>query len=923
MSRADSTTRSSRRRLGLAVVALCSVLGLALAGCSRAFYRRQADREVQELVECAASRAGADATPRSIQPDRQSRMFDPNCPDCPPMPPDDPRSHELMQCVDGKRGWPHWHRCGDTPYVENPDWAAYLPRDDDGAVVLDREGAVRLALRDSREYQQQLENLYLSALDVTFQRFQFDAQFFGGNSTFYDAQGRVFGGGRAQSLLSTDTAASMRKLYATGGELVVGVANSLVWQFAGPDDYDGRTLLDFSLVQPLLRAGGRAVVLEQLTDAERALLANIRQMERYRRGFYLQIVTGRAPGPGPSRGGIGLGGLDPGGGAAAGGILALLRQQVVIRNQNANVVSLRASLEQLKAFFDAGEIEYFQVEQTRLQLYQAEIRLLDLQNQYQTALDAYKIRLGLPPSLEIKIEDDLVDRFQLIDPALTEAQDQVTRLLERIRDPKPGDTLPAVAAEFDEIASVCLAQIDIVRRDLDALDAVLPRRRAHLARMTALDEVRHGQVDRAIFDPAELDDRVGRLRILVAEGSNNLHRTLDQLADFQKQLAEGALRRDGEELTPAEARGWVKETVAELSSHMVELSLLEAESRLESITLNPLRLSPEKALRIARENRRDWQNARAALVDRWRQVEIAANDLESDLDLTFSGDLRTIDSHPLRFRGTNGRLRVGLAWDAPLTRLAERNAYREALIGYQQARREYYAYEDRVSQALRQTLRDVRLAQIKFEQRRAAVYVAATQVDEKQIELLRKPAEPGSRARGSTTARDVVDALNGLLEQQNDFLGVWVDHEAQRANLIYDLGIMRLDEAGMWVDEDEFDEDNEPDAGKTDELFDQEAAADDVAPPEDVPTPPEADVAPPEDAPAPRPRQPAEPARPPGPPRERLPIPEPPPVEPRTLPAPPLRQAGVRVLPSPRQNDADADAARAWAEASKALRRRQ
>ena len=49
----------------------------------------------------------------------------------------------------------------------------------------------------------------------------------------------------------------MRKLFATGGELVVGVANSLVWQFAGPDDYSGTTLLDFSLVQPLL-AGGRS-----------------------------------------------------------------------------------------------------------------------------------------------------------------------------------------------------------------------------------------------------------------------------------------------------------------------------------------------------------------------------------------------------------------------------------------------------------------------------------------------------------------------------------------------------------------------------------------------------------------------------------------------------------------------------------------
>ena len=44
------------------------------------------------------------------------------------------------------------------------------------------------------------------------------------------------------------------KLTATGGELVVGLANSLMWQFAGPDNYTSNTMLDFNLVQPLLRA---------------------------------------------------------------------------------------------------------------------------------------------------------------------------------------------------------------------------------------------------------------------------------------------------------------------------------------------------------------------------------------------------------------------------------------------------------------------------------------------------------------------------------------------------------------------------------------------------------------------------------------------------------------------------------------------
>ena len=75
------------------------------------------------------------------------------------------------------------------------------------------------------------------------------------------------------SPLSPRSPLRAERLTATGGELVVGMANSLVWQFAGPDDYTSTTLLDFSLIQPLLRRGGRTRVLERLTISERALLA--------------------------------------------------------------------------------------------------------------------------------------------------------------------------------------------------------------------------------------------------------------------------------------------------------------------------------------------------------------------------------------------------------------------------------------------------------------------------------------------------------------------------------------------------------------------------------------------------------------------------------------------------------------------------
>ncbi|HYW81279.1 MAG TPA: hypothetical protein VE890_16970, partial [Thermoguttaceae bacterium] len=342
--------RTDRRSGGYGALIGFLALGLmclSSSGCRRGFYRRQADREVYGLVDCASTEVGMTSGQFTIQPDPQSRMFDADCPDAPPMPPDDPTSHKLMHCVDCKPGWPCWHLYGKTPYVENPEWMLYLPRDEQGQVVVDRAEAMRLALQNSRDYQRALEDLYLSALNVTFERFRLDAQFFGGHSTFFTADGPARAGGPS-SLLAVDNDLQMRKLFAGGGELVVGMANSLVWQFAGPDAYAANTLLDFSLVQPLLRGSGRAVVLEQLTDSERALLANIRQMERFQRGFYTQIVAGRNPGAGPSRNGPGIDTGSIRGGGGASGYLGLLEDRVVIRNQKANMIGLRENLELLE-----------------------------------------------------------------------------------------------------------------------------------------------------------------------------------------------------------------------------------------------------------------------------------------------------------------------------------------------------------------------------------------------------------------------------------------------------------------------------------------------------------------------------------------------------------------------------------------------
>lgn len=857
--------------------AFLACVASATLGCHRTAYRQKADAEVAQLIDRGQVDSRWDLLKTGIYPRRESRMYDPFCPDAEPMPPDDPVSHQLMHRVDGKKGWPHWHDNGDTFYVENPFWRAYLPRDERGVVVLDRSKAVELGLVHSRDYQRNLENLYLSALSVTAERFRFDVQFFGGNSTFFTADGPDRSPAGSISRMNVDTDAQARKLTATGAELLVGFANSLVWQFSGTDSYASASILNFSILQPLLRTGGRAVVLESLTQAERALLANIRQMARYQKGFYLQVVTGTSPGAGPSAGNLTIGSLSPQVSAGRGGVLGLLQSQVQIRNQEQNVLGLQGVYELLLAAHEADRIDRFQVDLALQSLLNAQNRLMSLRAAYETQLDAFKVQLGLPPEVAMEIDDPLLGRFDLIDPELLTAQREANELLRQLRDPQT----PLPADWPDRLRSIQASikqQVAIVKEDLERLAAAVPQREQNIRELysepesvlaggvnveTAIQELRsrfktvvenyrlllegtvpgvRGEV-RAQRKPmletlqqmqdfldhpdevsqkllTDLETAAARLRSEAETAAAEVQRLEKQLesaeesqlslleqqyidARVRAQTAADRLADKERELEIAKAQPrqiLASDLLEPLIIQLSDLSLIQVRARLDQVSLTPVTLSPEEALEIARRNRLDWMNARAALVDQWRQIQIAANRLRSDLDVTFSGDMQTIGDNPFGFHSTTGELRVGLRFDAPLTRLVERNQYRAALISYQRARRDYYAFEDQISQSLRDTLRNIRLSQNTFELRRSSVLVAIAQSDVAG-ERLRAPPQPGETPRfGATTARDVVQALSGLLDAQNAFLAAWVEYEVQRMSLDFQLDTMQLDDRGLWID---------------------------------------------------------------------------------------------------------------------------
>ena len=233
------------------------------------------------------------------------------------------------------------------------------------------------------------------------------------------------------------------------------------------------------------------------------------------------------------------------------------------------------------------------------------------------------------------------------------------------------------------------------------------------------------------------------------------------------------------------------------------LTLIPAQARLEIITVEEVDLEADAAFQIALANRLDFMNGRAALVDRWRAIQVAADALQSNLTVTGGGDISTARNNPVDFRGATSTLRLGLEFDAPLARLLERNGYRESLIQYQRSRRSLIQSRDSLQKGLRALLRTLKQRRLQLEIQRRAVAIALRRVDQTQLSLLTPPpqGQPGVRPQiNPTTAINLLGAQGSLQSSQNSFLAAWLNYYAARLRLYRELGVMQLDPSGRWIE---------------------------------------------------------------------------------------------------------------------------
>jgi outer membrane protein TolC len=726
-------------RRWLVVVLLC-----LLGGCGRAWYRRDADRETYRVLEERETDPQWDVPYFWLNPNPTSRLYDPYNPDFPPMPPDDPAAYQYMLRVNGMRNYRRWHKDGDAPSVEDPAWRSYLPLDDKGVLVLTQERAVELGWLNSRDYQTALETVYQQALTLTFVRFNFALHWFGMNATTFTGAGD---GDTAIHTLTTSSSVGFNRLLAAGGQLLVDYANSFVFNFNGSGSTFMTSNLTFNLIQPLLRGFGRRVVLEQLTQSERTVLYAVRDFARFRKQLYVNFTTG------------------------FGGFLSLRNQGQSIRNQEANLANQERNYEFALAQNRAGFVPDTNVDQAVLGVQNARAALVQAGASLETNLDTYKTTLGLPPEIPVRLDDQLLAPFQLTNADLNKLNDEMDPFLRKYLFPDQAPPLADLQEGFNKLKEyLTLAQkvLGEVQGELEKwkkqpIESKESKEQADLIR--------------------SFQDRVDKDLTGLPEDMEALSKAIDKSKANLKEI-----NRD---------QSW-KDLVGLIRKQKVlvaALYVLQTRIRVFLIQLTPVNIKLNDAVAYARAHRLDLMNQQARVIDAWRQIYVTANALKSDFTLTGTANLMTppLSLNPVGFSPTANSYSVGVQFNAPLNRLAERNNYRQSLINYQLSRRIYMSLDDTIQRQIRADLRRLESDRLSFEISRVSLVAAARAVDSAE-ETLRLPPDNPAAGNAAANSLTVLKAYDDLLTAKNTLIGFWVSYETDRVQLLLDMEALQLDE---------------------------------------------------------------------------------------------------------------------------------
>lgn len=246
--------------------------------------------------------------------------------------------------------------------------------------------AAAMATAYNREYQSQKEELYLSALALTLDRHDFATKWFG---TFDSTYTRYTDDNTLErnETLKHEGELGFEQLLADGAQISASIAYDWLRYLTGDPRASIGLVLSTTLTQPLLRNSGRKVVQENLTQAERETLYQIRTFNRYRKTFVVSIVND---------------------------YYRVLQRRDEVTNAENNYKRRFESKERLAMEADAGIRPPFEADQAKQEVLRARDGYVRAQQRYKQQLDEFKIRLALPTDANIVLDQNELKALEQI-----------------------------------------------------------------------------------------------------------------------------------------------------------------------------------------------------------------------------------------------------------------------------------------------------------------------------------------------------------------------------------------------------------------------------------------------------------------------------------------------------------------------------
>ena len=498
ISKQTSPTQPRHAPLSMRFILCAMMISFVTVGCSRSWHRERADRDAYRLIGSRQIDPLWRIPDRAVEAAPGSRMADLNCPDCGPKPLDDDAADQFTRCPNAHDNGKYYDAIPTDPTLDHQHWVHQLPRNEDGKVLLTEETVVQIALLHSRDFQSQVEQLYLSGLGLSSQRFAFETQFFGSSGTNFNAFSDA---PNALRTLSTSNQLGFVRALAAGGQFTTSLANSFVWELGSNQFNMANGSLIVGLTQPLLRGAFRHVQLNSLTQAERGLLYNVRDFARFRRSFYQGVISS---------------------------YLNLLTTIQGNRNQQRNLESLQINLEEFGERLARGTVSQIQYDQIFTQFQNGRIGLLGTEQSLQNAFDSFKFQLGLPAWVEIELDESILEPFELSDPVLVKLQEDTQSLYQELTQ-----TLPPEVPEREALVEIHKKMIDLQQQAIELLPQLADDVEKWTTRLDELDS-----------DDIDEDDRLDAIQQKrVSRGVSKLVEDIaaDLEADLERSQKNGML----------------------------------------------------------------------------------------------------------------------------------------------------------------------------------------------------------------------------------------------------------------------------------------------------------------------------------------------------------------------------------------------